>query len=123
MLKGYENITYEITDEEKKLIPKIVKGLLNRKGKQNAVKGTTICESMQLSGPRLRKIIGYIRQNDLIYGLCSTGKGYYTAENINELEECMTSLRQRIYTQMKTLHRLEHQSIMLGGNPQLTIFE
>jgi hypothetical protein len=123
MLKGYENITYELTDKEKSLIPILVRGLLNRKGKENAVTGTEITKKMNISGPRLRKMIGYIRINDLIFGLCSTGNGYYVAKNITELEECMTSLKQRIYTQMKTLHRLEHQSTMLGGLGQLTIFD
>ena len=37
MLKGYEHITYELTDEEKEILPTIIKGLINRKGKQNAV--------------------------------------------------------------------------------------
>lgn len=123
MLKGYESITYELTNEEKELLPIIVKGLLNKKGKENAVSGTKIQKALNLSGARLRKIIGYIRTNDLIFGLCSTKSGYYVANTITELEDCMISLKQRIYTQMKTLHSLEKQSLMLGGTGQLTIFE
>jgi hypothetical protein len=123
MLKGYENITYELTEEEIDLLPVIIKGLLNKKGKKQAVSGTKIQKSLNLSGARLRKIIGYIRTHDLIFGLCSTKSGYYVAENIKELNECMISLKQRIYTQMKTLHSLEKQSLMLGGTGQLTIFE
>ena len=123
MLKGYEDITYELTEDEKKILPVIIKGLLNKKGKENAVSGTIIQNKMNLSGARLRKIIGYIRTHDLIFGLCSTKTGYYVASNLNELEDCMISLRQRLFTQIKTLHSLEKQTMMFGGTGQLTIFE
>lgn len=123
MLKGYEDITYELTEDEKKILPVIIKGLLNKKGKENAVSGTIIQTKMNLSGARLRKIIGYIRTHDLIFGLCSTKTGYYVASNLNELEDCMISLRQRLFTQIKTLHSLEKQTMMFGGTGQLTIFE
>ena len=123
MLKGYEHITYELTDEEKQILPTIIKGLINRKGKQNAVSSLTIQKKLGITRPRIRKIIGHIRTNDLIFGLCSTGTAYYVAENIQELEECMISLKQRIYTQIKTLHHLEKQTMMFGGLGQITIFE
>ena len=123
MLKGYEHITYELTDEEKQILPTIIKGLINRKGKQNAVSSLTIQKKLGITRHRIRKIIGHIRTNDLIFGLCSTGTGYYVAENIQELEECMIILKQRIYTQMKTLHHLEKQTMMFGGLGQITIFE
>ncbi len=123
MLRGYENITYELTEEELKYVDPIVKGLSARIGKENAVTNKTIQDSMGLTSPRVHKIINYIRINNLVYGLCSSGCGYYVAANIDELEDCMVSLKQRIYSQMKTLHALENQSIMFGGTGQLTIFE
>ena len=123
MLKGYENITYELTDEEKEIVPVIVKGLLKRKGKENAVTNKTIQEKLNLSSARVHIIINYIRINDLIFGLCSSANGYYMAKDLKELEECMISLKQRVYSQMKTLHALEKQSMMMGGTGQLTIFD
>ena len=123
MIKGYEHITYELTPDELKLLPTLIKGLENRVGKQNSVSSLEIQKAMGISRPRIRKMIGYIRTNDLIYGLCSTGSGYYVANNLTELEECMVSLKQRIFTQMKTLHRLEHQSAMFGGHGQITLFD
>tara|TARA_B100000902_G_scaffold61383_1_gene68416 strand:+ start:1038 stop:1409 length:372 start_codon:yes stop_codon:yes gene_type:complete len=123
MLKGYENITYELTDEELKLVDSIIKGLEARVGKENAVTNKEIQKAMDLSSARVHKIIQYIRQNNLIYGICSSGNGYYIAKNLQELDECLISLKQRIYTQMKTLHCLENQNRMFGGTGQLTIFE
>ena len=59
----------------------------------------------------------------MIAGICSNGRGYYIAKNMNELDECLDSLRQRIFSQMKTLHCLEKQDVMFGGVGQLTIFD
>ena len=123
MLKGYENITYELTDEEKEVVPLIVKGLLKRKGKENAVTNKEIQDALDLTSARVHKIINYIRINDLIFGLCSSGNGYFMAKDLEELNDCMISLKQRIYSQMKTLHALEKQSMMFGSTGQLTIFD
>ena len=94
-----------------------------RKGKEMAVSGSLICEKMNLKGPRLRKIINYIRVKNLHYGLCSCGKGYYTANTLKELEECVISFKQRIASQVKVLNALEGQTMMFGGVGQLSIFE
>lgn len=123
MLRGYENITYELTDDELAIVDPIVRGLGARVGKVNAVTNKEIQEKMNLTSARVHKIINYIRINNLVFGLCSSGCGYYVAENNQELEDCMISLKQRIYSQMKTLHALESQSVMFGGTGQLSIFE
>ena len=123
MLRGYENITYELTDDELAIVDPIVRGLGARVGKVNAVTNKEIQEKMNLTSARVHKIINYIRINNLVFGLCSSGCGYYVAENNKELEDCMISLKQRIYSQMKTLHALESQSVMFGGTGQLSIFE
>ena len=123
MINDFEDITYELTEDELNKIPLIIKGLSLRKGKDMAVSGTLICEKMKLHGSRLRKIINYIRVNNLHYGLCSCGKGYYTANTLKELEECLISLKQRIASQVKVLNALEGQTMMFGGVGQLSIFE
>ena len=123
MLKNYENITFELTDQEKKILPQIIKGLNTKKGRKNAITGDKICEAMYISPPRLRKIISYIRVNNLIFGLCSANNGYYIADNLQELQECIISLKQRIHTQVKVLNSLEHQTMMFGGTGQTSLFE
>ena len=123
MINEFENITYELTDSEWEIVPTIIKGLKVRVGKDMAVSGTLICEKMNIKGARLRKIINHIRVNNLLYGLCSCGKGYYIAKDLGELEGCIISLRQRVASQVKVLNALEGQTMMFGGVGQLSIFE
>tara|TARA_R110002051_G_scaffold178146_2_gene247968 strand:- start:974 stop:1345 length:372 start_codon:yes stop_codon:yes gene_type:complete len=123
MINDFEHITYELTESELELVPIIIKGINLRVGKDLAVSGTLICEKMKIKGARLRKIINYIRVNNLIYGLCSCGKGYYIARTLEELEGCIISLRQRVASQVKVLNALEGQTMMFGGMGQLSIFE
>ena len=123
MINDFEDITYELTEDELNKVPLIIKGIALRRGKDMAVSGTLICTKMKLKGPRLRKIVNYIRVHNLHYGLCSCGKGYYTANTLKELEDCVISLKQRIASQVKVLNALEGQTMMFGGVGQLSIFE
>jgi hypothetical protein len=123
MLRGFEKLTDELTDDELKKVPSIVKGIGKRIGKKNAVTSKIICDKMNLIGVRLRKIIHFIRVNNLLYGLCSNSKGYYVAKNIQELEDNNKSLQQRIASQIEILNALEKQSVMFGGTGEQTDFE
>ena len=123
MIKNFEDITYELTEDELNIVPLIIKGITQRKGKDYAVSGKKICEKMNLESARLRKIINYIRVTGLIYGLCSCNKGYFMASTLTELEDCIISLRQRVASQVKVLNALENQTHMFGGVGQLSIFE
>lgn len=123
MLRGFEKLTDELTDDELKKVPSIVKGISKRIGKENAVTSKIICDKMNLIGVRLRKIIHFIRVNNLLYGLCSNSKGYYVAKNIKELEDNNKSLQQRITSQIEILNALEKQSVMFGGTGEQTDFE
>ena len=99
MLKGFEDITYELTKEEMEKLPIVIKGLEKKIGKEKAVTSTKICEALNLKAPRLRKIINHIRINNLIFGLCSSSNGYFIADNEKELNEYIISLKQRIKAQ------------------------
>lgn len=123
MINNFEDLTYELTNEELEKVDVIIKGLSVREGKSNAISGAVICEKMNLTGVRLRKIIHYIRIKNKLYGLCSCSKGYYIASNITELNEYIVSFKQRIKSQVDVLNSLENQSVMFGGTGQLTIFE
>ena len=123
MLNGFEKLTEELTADEIKIAPSIVKGIGARIGKKNAITSSIICDKMGITGVRLRKIIHFIRVNNLVSGLCSNSKGYYIASNLNELEENNISLKQRISSQVEILNALEQQSMMFGGTGQLSIFE
>ena len=123
MLKGYENINFELCEDDLKWIGPFTKALERRIGKENAVTNKEIQQKTGLSSQKVRKIIQHLRVNNLVAGICSNGRGYYIAKNMTEFDECLDSLRQRIFSQMKTLHCLEKQDVMFGGVGQLTIFD
>jgi len=123
MLKGFERETHELTADEMEKVTPIIKGLQNKVGKDKAVTSTKICEAMDLSGPRLRKIINHIRNYNLVPALCGSSQGYYVAKDMKELEDYLISLKQRISAQITVLHSLEKQDIIFGGSGQISLFD
>ena len=123
MIKGFETITADLSQDEVDMVQPIINGLKAKQGKDMAVTGAKICEAMGLAGPRLRKMINYIRTNNLLPGLCSTSNGYFVAQNIYEMQDYIISLRQRIKAQVEVLNALEKQTILFGGTGQTTLFE
>lgn len=98
MLEGFENITYDLTEKEKELIPVFIRGFKNKIGKDKAVTSFQIIERLKghdLSGPRVRKIINYIRNNYLLPGLIATSDGYYISRDPAEVKNYINSLVHR----------------------------
>jgi uncharacterized cysteine cluster protein YcgN (CxxCxxCC family) len=101
MIAGFSIETKPLTDLEKKMLPKIVKGLSTMHGSANAISNKEIAEKIfdkyeiQLSDARIRKIINHIRMHNLLPGLVANGCGYYITSNINELIEYYKSLEGR----------------------------
>ena len=123
MIKGFEDYTYDLTNYEKKLVEKLIKGLSPKIGRSNAVTSTVICKSLNIVGPRLRKLINHIRITNQLAGLCSTSKGYFVAENLGEIDDYIISLKQRIKSQVEVLNSIERQTVLWGGSGQLSLFE
>jgi len=123
MIKGFEDYTYELTNYEKELVEKLIKGLSPKIGRSNAVTSTVICKSLNIVGPRLRKLINHIRITNQLAGLCSTSKGYFVAENLGEIDDYIISLKQRIRSQVEVLNSIERQTVLWGGSGQLSLFE
>ena len=123
MIKGFETITADLSQDEVDMVQPIINGLKSKQGKDKAITGAKICKAMGLGGPRLRKIINHIRTNNLLPGLCSTSNGYFVAQNIYEMQDYIISLRQRIKAQVEVLNALEKQTILFGGTGQTTLFE
>ncbi len=95
-------------------------------GKSKAITGTEICNKMNLSGRlksykltpvKLRKIISRIRVKGIISALCSSSKGYFVADTLEELETCLKSLSERLRQQQMVVDALtvqlheEHQRL------------
>lgn len=104
MIENFEEITEELSEEEKKLIPILIKGFLAH-NKNNPIKSKDICEAInnkrvlyglkrQFNGVRLRKITNYIRSNGIL-PLIATSDGYYTSNDTSEIKKQIESLKQR----------------------------
>lgn len=100
MIEGFEKYTYELTDQEKEILPGMVEGLKRKIGSNNAITNKSICDAYKKIGkkidpPRVRKLIHYIRINGLVPRLVASSKGYYVANNKEDLNRYITSLEQR----------------------------
>jgi hypothetical protein len=113
MLKGFEDITTDITPEEIETAKWIAKGLNLRVGKENAITNKGIREAIlkhgtKVSDIRLRRMIQYVRAYNLVPCLCAGQLGYYRAKNEEEWESWKTSMKQRIRQQQYTLACAEY---------------
>jgi hypothetical protein len=99
MIEGFELETAPLTDEEKALVPIIIKGLSKKTGKANAIHGKEICKMVSekytpLSEPRLRKITNFLRAAKIL-PVMATSKGYYVSWDKDEISKQVLSLEQR----------------------------
>lgn len=101
MIKGHEDITYELTDGELELARKIAP-ILRLKTKETPVLASVIIEGVnkrmnletKLNDARLRKIINFYRVNSIL-PVISTSKGYYVSYEEEDLNNMIQSLTQR----------------------------
>jgi hypothetical protein len=101
MITNFENQTQELNEYElSTLLPIVVRGLMTKKGKENAITNKSICKALKEQGlkitdTRLRKIVHHIRANDIIPLLLATSKGYYISTDNQEIENYIQSLKER----------------------------
>lgn len=101
MINNFEEYTFELTNEEKFVVQTIVKRFNTLKGKRNIVTGEQIRigikNNLQIdfTDSRIRKMIQYIRLNNMVLGLVASSKGYYVAETIDEIQQWVDSLKSR----------------------------
>ncbi len=98
MITGFAKQTNELTDYELGLIEPVILGLSLR-DKSNPITGKRICEAMNAKGynisePRLRKIINYIRRHSLLF-VVATSDGYYSTHDRDTMITEIQSLEQR----------------------------
>jgi catalase (peroxidase I) len=103
-ITNFENYTHELTDQELEILPIIIHGFRAYK-KNNPIKAQLIVTRMnefltdrgykiRLTGPRLRKLVNYIRSNSLI-PLIATSQGYFTTDCKETIENQIKSLYER----------------------------
>ena len=115
MIKNFEDITCELTPDEKRLVPVIIRGL-NLKSKANPIKGNDIVSAInaikekygikKFSEPRLRKIINFIRAEGIL-PVIGTSNGYYISYDAEELNAQIESLTQRADAIMSSANGLK----------------
>lgn len=119
MLKGFEKETAPLSKyEEQVLLPMLVRGLSHKHGKGAAVKNAEICRALTSKGydvtePRIRKIINYIRVNSLVPYLLANGTGYYIASDRREILDYIETLRGRENAIREVREALEGQMRIL----------
>lgn len=100
MIRNFDKETCPLNDYEQNIVmPKVVSCLKSRVGRAKAISSTkilgTCLADCMIDAARLRKVINYIRTKGLIKCLMATSKGYYIAENREELESYIESLQGR----------------------------
>lgn len=125
MIKNFEEFTIELTPTEHRLIPMMVDRFKTKRGIKTVVTAETmivkIHESfgVKLKDTRVRKIIQYIRVNNLVPGLIATSKGYYTAETTAEINDWIESLKAREFAIRQIREVAEnHVHLMENKNQQ-----
>jgi len=117
MIKGFEDVTAKISANEKEVyLPLVVEVLSHRVGCKKAATNKMIREYLHLEDSviitetKMRKIISYIRQNHLVPCLIATNRGYYVAEEKQEMDDYLKSLQGRIDAIYASMKALEKQS-------------
>jgi len=97
MITNFEQITKDLTPQEKSLINKLIKGFYNH-GKGNPIKEPEIRsrlaeKGIKLTGARMRKLCNLIRVAGV--PLIATSKGYYVSKDPTEIRKQIKSLEER----------------------------
>ena len=101
MIIDFEEFTDELNEyERKKLLPVMVRCFEKHVGEGAAITSREIKEKMtafgyEISEARIRKVVNVIRRHALVPCLVSSGKGYYVADEISQMSDCIDSLQGR----------------------------
>jgi hypothetical protein len=104
MITNFEDFTGELSDDELNILPAVIHSFRRYK-KDNPIKAPEIIEGIniylkkrgykfKMSGPRLRKMVNFIRSNSLL-PLIATSKGYFTDSCKLTIQEQIKSLEER----------------------------
>ena len=115
---NFEEITHELTsDEEFKIVPIIVNRFKSTQGKEKIVTNKKMIQGIQnvcgfkTSEPRIRKMIQFIRDKNLLNDLeiLATSQGYYSTDDNNEIVTWIKSMRNKINAMTKTADEVEYR--------------
>ena len=113
---NFEEITHELNyEEEFKIVPIIVNRFKSNQGKEKIVTNKKMIEGIQkdcgfkTTEPRIRKMIQYIRDKNLLNDLeiLATSKGYYSTDDNDEILKWIKSMNNRINAMIETKDSVE----------------
>ena len=110
MIESFEDQTHPLTEYElKTLLPLMIQGFTTKIGKAKAVTNVQICRTLDSKGydvnePRIRKLVFYIRQRNLVPNLIASSNGYWIATDRKEVDIWVNSLQSRIDALKETLN-------------------
>ena len=96
-----ELLTASLTEEEVEIAKVFARSIAGHVGEGNAITSVAIGKAFQdkfkikVEGPRLRKIVNYIRLNKMVRGLVATSNGYYVEKDRDALARYVESLKSR----------------------------
>jgi len=102
MIPTFEEHTAPLTEYELNvLLPVMIQGFKTKIGKDKCVTNPQICKALKGKGykitePRVRKLVFYIRFNNLVPKLIASSKGYWIATNKEEVENWLSSVNAKI---------------------------
>ncbi len=100
MLKNFENITHELTSLELECVEFLGQWFMANTGRKNMINNENISKMVEakfgkkLLPSRVRKVIQALRTNGLP-NLIASGKGYFYANEVKDVENWVISLKQR----------------------------
>jgi len=109
MIKGFEEFTVHVSEDELWIVEAISKSLAKRIGKENKITNAQMRESIQgwngtkITDSKMRRYIQYIRANQLVLYLCASKGGYYIARDEEEWNNYRQSYRLRIQSMQFTM--------------------
>tara|TARA_R110002110_G_scaffold100922_17_gene256866 strand:- start:1617 stop:2021 length:405 start_codon:yes stop_codon:yes gene_type:complete len=102
MIPTFEEHTQPLSDYEKNtLLPLLIKGFKTKVGVENCITNPQICSALRKLGykvtqPRVRKIVFYIRNKNMIPKLIASSKGYWIATNKRQVISWLDSVNSKI---------------------------
>jgi DNA-directed RNA polymerase specialized sigma54-like protein len=131
MIKTFEEHTVELSPDEQKFVGVIVQRFNTKKGKQHIVTADAIIDGLkthfgiEFKESRVRKMIQYIRLNNLVVGLIATSKGYFVADSIEEIEDWIDSLKSRenAIRSIREMAERQIEIMKIANQPVQTTFQ
>lgn len=113
MIRGFEDFTVDLDEKDKEVAEALADYFKMAVGRDKAITSISITKlfssaGTKLEGSMIRKMVQYIRVNNLCPNLCASQKGYYVAQTKQEKEQYIESMRERIRSMQFTLSCIVH---------------